>query len=1386
MKHLLVTLWASICLSFLVWMPLTGHAQPTGFSNVEFMSGWDQVIGITFDVPGTMYAWEKKGVVWIVDNGVKRPTPLIDLQEEVGNWRDFGLVGFALDPSYATNGFIYLLYAVDRHHLLYFGTPAYNPTYDEYFNATIGRVTRYTVTNPSDPANATVNYNSRLVLLGETISEGIPILHQSHGVGTMLFGEDETLLISAGDGASYFGTDVGGPDHGTFTAQALVDGIISPEQNVGSYRSQMLNSYNGRVMRLDKSNGNGVPSNPFFDPNNPRSAQSRTWALGFRNPARFALKPGTGSSSASNGNPGVLMVGDVGWFTWEELNIVTQGGQNFGWPLFEGMERNPDYDAMNTLSLENPTPNGCGQAYYSFEDILIQHSGSPSWPDPCNPGLQIDGNAYELFMHRRPSLAWHHNDGTPNQTKIIKNGQIRNLGEAGTTGSIYSGNASIGGVWYTGTNYGVEFQNTYFHADYGERWIKAYTFDANYEVVSVTDFEEGNGPGRVVNMAYHPAHDGVYFIKYGAQIRQYTYSPTGNQVPTAVIEADTMYAPANSLSVSFSGLQSTDPEGQPLLYFWNFGDGTTSNAANPTKVFSTPGSSPTTFTVSLRVEDQGGLSNTTTFKVYLNNTPPVINSTSLDGIFQYSVIEEEVYPLNANVTDAEHGPAQLTFAWQTTLHHDNHTHPEPVDYNENTSVVVSPIGCDGPIYFYRIELTVTDAEGLSSSFTRDLWPRCAPLVLEDQAIYVLGQTLALDVLDNDLSEDGFDLSTMVVKSPPSHGNLTYNAGTGIFTYVQDGTPQVSDHFTYQISDANGDTSAIAHVNLRWKGPPKVTILTPEPASKQDNKALRIKYAIQGDSTLLGNMQLIIDTGTPVLKTDLSSGRHYLLDVPTGQRTLRLQLLQKGTNTPLSFPESADTVNFEAIMAGANAKLQLGIVENVGTGWTTVTLDSTYTSMVVVATPVLPSQAALPVVTRVRNVGANSFQLRVQNPSGAAVSGYKVHYIAVEAGVYTEAVDGIQMEAARVTSTRTGGPSGWPKEKRNYSNAYVAPVVLAQVQTANDANWSVAYVTSNDRDVPANNQQLFVSKHVAQDPNTTRANETVGYIVFETGETVIRGHPISARVGFEGVLGVGDSPTGFTYNLLEKDAPAVAILTSAGINSAEGGWPVLFGSNPITPTALRLAIDEDQIADAERNHGPEQIAYLVIDSIPSPTPPGTFPVELLDFEANPIGEEVHLQWRTATEQNNDFFTVERSQDGVTFAEVLRRPGAGNSSEVLTYRAVDAQPLLGRSYYRLRQTDFDGSFSFSPTVAVFMGTQALTVYPNPVTPGQPLMVDMHLPGESAAEVRLIDLTGRTLVHRHLTLTEDRTLLNLPTAELARGTYLLQVTSGRAQWVEKVILR
>ncbi len=255
----------------------TAQTLPTGFIQSRTQSGYVAPMGVVFTPDGQrQFVWDKSGKVWVsVWNGtqyVKQTTAVLDLSEEVGNWRDFGLLSFCLDPNYAQNGLVYLFYMVDRHHLMNAGTTSYNPATDAYYRATISRVTRYrfeTINNV-----LTANTSSRQVLLGETKSTGIPLTHESHAGGTLVFGRDGSLMLTTGDNASYSSTDKGSASE-TYFQQAINDGIMRANENVGSFRSQMLNSHCGKVLRMDPNTGDGLSSNPYFDAANPRSAQSR-------------------------------------------------------------------------------------------------------------------------------------------------------------------------------------------------------------------------------------------------------------------------------------------------------------------------------------------------------------------------------------------------------------------------------------------------------------------------------------------------------------------------------------------------------------------------------------------------------------------------------------------------------------------------------------------------------------------------------------------------------------------------------------------------------------------------------------------------------------------------------------------------------------------------------------------------------------------------------------------------------------------------------------------------------------------------------------------------------------------------------------------------------
>lgn len=762
-----------------IWMLLQAQVLPTGFfsTNATNTSDWNEPVGAAFSEDGNqLFIWEKRGHVYVSNRNAstglhyKQILPVIDISEEVGNWSDMGLLGFALDPNFSsTGGYIYLFYVVDRYYLVNYGTPSYDPVSANLDKpgATIGRITRYT-TSIVD-GNLVADPTSRKILLGETITTGMPILHKSHSVGTLAFAADGTLLATTGDGASYDETDVGEPTNNhpiihtnTFYADALADGIITAKEDVGAFRSQMLSSLSGKLLRLDPETGNGMPSNPFFDANAPRSAKSRIWALGFRNPFRMSIKPGTGSTNPSEGHIGEVFIGDVGFGQAEELNIVKAPGQNFGWPIYEGSapSAEPDKSFWGYMHLKNrdelrPLCNGRDTLF--FHELLRQDNAakiSDIFSD-CSGALIRSGIRY---IHARPVLEWTRTSGKVYVPRFNAQGQaiwlIVGTPESNVTASsTFEGNASTGGIWYkgTGNTFPPEFNNTFLVSDFGGRWIRRIGIDFSDVVTSVDDFfinTPGGGEGAVVCMAENPIDGSLVYIavglaQYGSNtaVKKITFG--GNVPPVAKISADQYFSAGHSLKVQFTGSTSYDQDGSISTYAWDFGDPDSgndnnfSNRTNPTHKFTTTPGVPKKYVVKLTVTDDDAFtSEEEQFIISLNNTPPQVSIISPANGSEYKIGGDTTYTLQANISD---NPAQvLTYAWQTSLIHENHSHSNPIDLNEETTAIISRIGCSGQDdYHWLITFKVTDDAGLSTSDTSQIYPNCStalPLILRSFSV----------------------------------------------------------------------------------------------------------------------------------------------------------------------------------------------------------------------------------------------------------------------------------------------------------------------------------------------------------------------------------------------------------------------------------------------------------------------------------------------------------------------------------------------------------------------------------------------------------------------------------------------------------------------------
>jgi glucose/arabinose dehydrogenase len=720
-----------LLLSFFFFFAHFGTAQlPAGFNQSLVQSGYTAPMGMVFSNSGQrMWVWEKSGKIflsnWNGTNYIRQSTPVLDISPEVGDWRDFGFMSIALDPNFATNGLIYCLYTVDRHHLLNFGTPSYSATTNTYFAATIHRVTRYKVI--ASGANQIADPASRTILLGETRSTGVPLLHESHGVGTLVFGRDGSLLISTGDNASYASRDIGNATE-TYHTQAIADGILRSNENVGAFRSQMITSHCGKILRINPTNGNGYTNNPFYDSANPRSAKSRVWAMGLRNPFRMCLWKGTGSNDPSDADPGTLLVGDVGWVVWEDFHVISKAGENCGWPYFEGLDAHPDYAAAaaTLLNRDEPNPsNTCTKPFFTFEDLIDQErpnlNTGATGTLPCNNGTPAGNQS--RFFHSRPALAWKH--GTADTRHPIFTGTTpisAQVGTNGLTGNMFPGNAAGGSAFYTTGGFPAAYHNGYFFADYGENWIKfaeLHPSPTAHWVHTVKDFAPIGFCNGVVSLEVNPLNQSLFVVNINSgEIRSITYG--SNVAPEVFIAANPQFG-ASPLLVDFSSAGTFDSNGDALTYLWEFGDGTTSTLANPSKTYTA--AAQQTFTARLTVRDPFGLTATKTLPITLNSTPPSAVITSPTASYLFSPVVQNSVNLTATVTD--NNPNGISYQWQVILRHNNHEHAEPVVTQVSPTVVLSPVGCDGETYYYLIKLIVTDADGLIARDSVKVYPDCA-------------------------------------------------------------------------------------------------------------------------------------------------------------------------------------------------------------------------------------------------------------------------------------------------------------------------------------------------------------------------------------------------------------------------------------------------------------------------------------------------------------------------------------------------------------------------------------------------------------------------------------------------------------------------------------
>jgi hypothetical protein len=256
------------------------------------------------------------------------------------------------------------------------------------------------------------------------------------------------------------------------------------------------------------------------------------------------------------------------------------------------------------------------------------------------------------------------------------------------------------------------------------------------------------------------------------------------------------------------------------------------------------------------------------------------------------------------------------------------------------------------------------------------------------------------------------------------------------------------------------------------------------------------------------------------------------------------------------------------------------------------------------------------------------------------------------------------------------------------------------------------------------------------------------------------------------FGANDSVSnGATLTIVKNTSAA----PTAWINIGGAGGPAVTGSGglvgSITSTSVPTAFNSFS-------------TFALADQIGGGN---VLPVGLMNFHAKPDHSVVDLDWSTSTESNNNYFTIERSRDGIGFDSLQRVNSEavnGTSNTQLYYTSVDPNPYPGTSYYRLRQTDLDGKSAYSGIVSVnFDRTQSISVYPNP-TSGT-LYIGGLDPGMSTLKAEWFDLSGKLLSGEMVSVSGGVAKLN---ARFNNGVYLLKIigSDGTFKLVNVMIMK
>jgi len=422
---------------FLCFLILTGckkdHNNPPGSNTPDLQLVTDGLVSPVAlveppDGSKRLFIVDQVGKIWLIQaDGTKTPTPFMDLSGKMVSlnpgYDERGLLGLAFHPDFKTNGKFYVFYSAPPHA----GGPQPGSSWNN-----ITRVSQFTVSAGANTADLSTE---KVILEGDHPQS-------NHNGGTIEFGPDGFLYISIGDGGN---ADDIGPGHVTDWYAV----------NAGGNGQDIYANLLGNILRIDVNSGSpyGIPGdNPFVGTN----AKQEIYAYGFRNPYRFSFDMGGNHS---------LFVGDAGQSLYEEIDLVTKGG-NYGWNVKEGAHCfNTDNDTV--LRASCPSMDSAGKP---LTDPIIELVNAANPKGGGQAIAIVGGNVYRGSLlpsyQGRYIFSIFSQDGKPNAKLFVADG-------------------SASGTW---TNNDLKLKS--FPTDLGQ-FVKSIGQDQSGEIYVMTTGQQG-------------------------------------------------------------------------------------------------------------------------------------------------------------------------------------------------------------------------------------------------------------------------------------------------------------------------------------------------------------------------------------------------------------------------------------------------------------------------------------------------------------------------------------------------------------------------------------------------------------------------------------------------------------------------------------------------------------------------------------------------------------------------------------------------------------------------------------------------------------------------------------------------------------------------------